>query len=289
MMTRPSFASLTVFAWIALSAGPAGAQGERPFPRPAFAVEDTMAIPVTVLPDFLVEADRVTLDEILRRVAAGEARRDSLMVDQEYTLVGVITYLDKSGQSAKRKREVASRVYKKRPDRYREIPLRTSGDEEIEISSNAGMNERIASFAFEARNRSRFDFHILGRRIVDGHIIYEIGFTPKSRFDALPTGRAWIETNDYVVIRQEFAFTDRSPSPLFLKRIDSCVVEREKVDGQWWVIRRLLARVTLSDPARALGKVAREDIPAVADFVAELTNWRINQGVDDSIFEDRRK
>jgi hypothetical protein len=287
-MTRIASVLLALFALCAAAAS-ALAQAERPFPRPALAVEDTMAIPVTVLPDFLVEAERVTLDEILRRVAAGEARRDSLMRDQEYTLVGVITYLDDRGGGARRKREVASRVYKKLPDRYREIPLRTSGDEDIEISASAGMSERIASFAFEARNRSRFDFRILDRQILGGHIVYEIGFTPKSRFDPLPTGRAWVETNDFVVIRQEFAFTDRSPSPLFLKRIDSCIVEREKIDGQWWVIRRVLARVTLSGPARALGKVAREDIPAVADFAALLTDWRINRGIDDAIFEVKRK
>ena len=61
---------------------------------PTLAEEDTIPIPSALLPVFEVTASRVTLDEILRRVAEGEARRDSLMVDQSYTLSARLTYLD---------------------------------------------------------------------------------------------------------------------------------------------------------------------------------------------------
>ena len=54
-----------LFALLVATA-PAGAQG------PTLAVEDTMH---TAVPEVLVRAPRVTLDEILDRVARGEKRR----------------------------------------------------------------------------------------------------------------------------------------------------------------------------------------------------------------------
>ena len=53
-----------------------------PTSGPTLAVEDTMHTEVS---EVLVRAPRVTLEEILDRVARGEARRESLMVDQTFT------------------------------------------------------------------------------------------------------------------------------------------------------------------------------------------------------------
>ena len=54
---------------------------EPPAPGPTLAREDTMT---TSVPEVLVRAPRVTLDEILDRIARGERRRDSLLVDQSF-------------------------------------------------------------------------------------------------------------------------------------------------------------------------------------------------------------
>jgi len=264
---------------------------------PTLAEEDTIPIPSALLPVYVVTAPRVSLDEILQRVAEGEARRDSLMLDQSYTLSARITYLDadeKAPTGAKTRVEYASKVYKKRPDKVREIPLRQKSDykdqgEGIDIGAAPTMREQIASFAFEPRARGRFRFAIQDRRIVGGHVVYVISFTPRSSVDPLPEGRVWIDTNDFVIAREEFWYRGISPAPMFFKRIDSCVVERTKVDGKWWVVSRLLARVQVTSMARFFAKLSKEPLTPTIDFVGVQTDWRINQGLDDAVFSGATK
>src|SRR5688572_30424204 len=55
---------------------------------PTLAVEDTMRV---ALPEEIIRAPRVSLDEILKRVAEGEARRDSMMQDQVFTMLAALT------------------------------------------------------------------------------------------------------------------------------------------------------------------------------------------------------
>ncbi|MGH7726587.1 MAG: hypothetical protein ACREOU_14260 [Candidatus Eiseniibacteriota bacterium] len=264
---------------------------------PTLAVEDTIPIPSALLPEFIVTAPRVTLDEILDRVAKGEARRDSMMKDQTYTMLGLVTYIEQKGgkPQGKHKLDFASRVYKKQPDKVREVTLRKrtdfekKDDDDVEVTASPTMREQLVSFAFEPRLRARYKFSIDRRHLIGGHVVYEIGFAPRSKLDALPTGRVWVDTNEFVIVREEFWYRDRSPAPLFVKSIDSCVLERTQVDGQWWVLSRLLARVQLTSFARFMGRVAREDVPATVDLTVMQTDWKINQGIDDSIFASQTK
>ena len=264
---------------------------------PTLAEEDTIPIPSALLPVFVVTAPRVSLDEILRRVADGEARRDSLMLDQSYTLSARITYLDadeKAPTGAKTRLDYASKVYKKQPGKVREIPLRQKSDfkdqgEGMDVGAAPTMREQLASFAFEPRTRARFRFNIDDRRIVAGHVVYVISFKPRSALDGLPEGRAWIDTNDFVIAREEFWYRDSSPAPLFFKRIDSCVVERTKIDGKWWVVSRVLARIQVTSMARFFSRMAKEPLTPTIDFVATQSDWRINQGIDDAVFTGGRK
>jgi len=258
---------------------------------PVLAVEDTVRLASGSLPEYVVRAPRVTLDEILRRVSEGEARRDSLMQDQVFTRIVKVVYrydADRAGKQPKRKLEQAHRVFKKRPDHFREILLRRQSDEkdsdDVEISSNPGMGEQVASFAFEPRSRSRFRFTIRERHWVGGHVVYVVAFEPRSKADPLPSGQVWIDTNDYVIVREEFWYRDRSPAPLFIERIDRCVVERSRVDGKWWVITRLFGRVRLAGPITALANLGKTRVSQTVDFSALYTDWQVNRGIADSVF-----
>jgi len=263
--------------------------------EPTLAVEDTIRLASGSIPEYVVRAPRVTLDEILRRVVEGEARRDSLMQDQVFTQIVRMTYrFDETDPSKApvKKFEEARRVCKKRPDRFREVLLRRQvdgKDSNVEVRNNPGMGEQVASFAFEPRTRSRFHFTILERHWVGGHVVYVVGFEPKSLVDPLPTGKVWIDTNDYVIAREEFWYRDRSPAPLVLQGVDRCVVERTRVDGKWWVISRLFGRVRLAGPALFVGNLGKKKkIASAVDFSALNTDWQFNQGLADSLFESRR-
>lgn len=280
-----------LIAFVLVWAGRGGAQVEglpTPMPdesTPTLAVEDTFSMPTTTLPEYLVEAPRVTLDEILRRVAEGEARRDSLMQDQAYTVLIKIVYGDgRDAAKSRVEREYVSRVYKKRPDKVREVPLRSSGDEDIEIRAEANMGEQVVAFAFQARARSEFDFKILERSWIGGHVIYKIEFRPRSSVEPLPSGIVWVDTNEFVIVREEFWFRDQSPVPLLFKSIDNCVVERSRVDGNWWVMTRFLGRIQTTSALRLMGRVAGKPLGDNISFVLEKIDWQVNRGIPDSLF-----
>jgi hypothetical protein len=298
------------------AAGPA-----KSFPEhrgPTLAVEDTLpSLMKEPLPEILVTAPRQTLDEILRRVADGEAQRDSLIHDQAYTLYVRMVGRDSRKESLEENEpylEVISRIYQERPGKQRVVMLKewTRYDEKkkedegsidvklgsgedakekeedkkngVTVSVDNDMSEQFVAFAFDPEARSKFRFKIEDRKVIGDQLIYVISFTPKSPLDLLPTGRAWVNTNDFVILREEFSYTDRSPAPLFMESLDSCILERTRIDGRYWVLSRVMARVTLTDPVRWMGKLARTKVPKVADFVIKWDDWIVNGDIPDSLF-----
>jgi hypothetical protein len=227
-------------------------------PGPTLAKEDTL---YTQLPELLVSAPRVTLDEILDRIARGEVPSGSKPPE-------LLT-------------EVVSQVYKKRPDRVRSFPLRQWQRESqkksarVEVNFSPGMSEEIVNFAFRPEARRDFRYRILGREIKGNHLIYRIRFEPKSPLDPTePDGVVWVDTNDFVIVRQEINFA-RSPVPLILKGVERMVVERQRVNDHW-VLRRVLLRALGTIPLPKLGN--RFDVSILFD------QYAINTGLTDSLF-----
>ena len=246
---------------------------------PTMAVEDTMH---TEVPEVLVRAPRVTLEEILDRVARGEARRDSMMRDQAFTLTMRLT----RGVADPRKppellSERVVRVFKKRPGRVRSVVLRDwrahpKKEGAVNMDFRSGMNEEIVNFAFQPDARRDFRYRIVGRDLLANRLVYRIAFEPRSALDpTLPSGLVWVDTNDFVIVRQEVSF-ERSPVPLFLKRVDRMVIERQRADG-YWVLKRVLLRAETSLPLPTLGRSF--------DLSLRFDPYAVNAGLDDSLFE----
>jgi hypothetical protein len=279
-------ALLTCLTTLALAAaavagtGPPPASPARPS-GPTLAAEDTM---YTEVPPVLVRAPRVTLDEILGRVARGERRRDSLMTDQSVLVTARLV------RNADRKRptelltETILRVYKKKPDRVRTQVLRDykARDEKkkragvgVKVRARGGMDEEVVNFAFRPEARRQYKYRILGRDLVGGHLIYRIAFEPRSLLDAsVPRGVVWIDTNDFVIVHQELIF-DRSPAAPFIKNVNRVVIERQNVDG-YWVLKRVLLRAETTIPLPQVGKSF--------DFSLRFDDYAINRGLPDSLF-----
>lgn len=251
-----------------------------PGPGPVLAVEDTMR---TEVPEVLVRAPRVTLDEILDRVARGEARRDSAMRDQVFTAT---FRLVRNTADAKKAPELffetVARVYKQKPDRARAVVLREwrlkpekRSGARAEFTPRAEMDEEIVNFAFRPENRRDYRYRILSRDLLGDHLVYRIGFEPRTPLDpSMPSGTVWVDTRDYVIVRQEIDF-ERSPMPIFLQGVDRMVVERQQIEGAW-VLRRVLLRGRLTIPMPELGRSF--DISILFD------DYAINRGIDPAVF-----
>ncbi len=279
----PLVQAATVLACAALVAAPAAAPAPpaaaAPPAGPTLAREDTLH---TQVPPVLVRAPRVTLDEILDRVARGEARRDSLMRDQSFLVTLRLVRDADRGHPAELLSELVQRVYKKRPDKVRVQVLRRyeahpekGGRTEVRLHARAGMDEEVVNFAFRPEAHRGFRYRILGRDLVGSHLVYRIGFEPRSLLDPTqPRGEVWVDTNDFVIVRQEVSF-DRSPAPPILKDVKRLVIERENVDG-YWVLHRVLMRAEATVP---LPKVGRR-----FDFAMQFDQYAINRGLPDSLF-----
>lgn len=247
---------------------------------PTFAVEDTMYAEV---PEVLVSAPRVTLQEILDRVYRGEARRESLMTDQAFTFT--LRVLKDVGQASKEPElmiENIRRVYRKRPDKVRTVMIREyskkgkdNDEDDVQAEFSASMGEEIVNFAFRPEARREYRYSIEDRTILGNRLIYRIRFEPKSTFDfENPSGRVWVDTNEFVIVRQELEF-EHSPVPLILKDVPRAVIERQQVDGHW-VLKRVMMRAQTTIPFPGWGRNF--------DFALLYGDYAINTGLDDALF-----
>jgi hypothetical protein len=247
---------------------------------PTLAKEDTLHMD---LPPVLVHAPRVTLAEILRRVAHGEARRESLLTDQTFIATTRIVRNPTSPRdTAELLRENVTRVYRKKPGKVRTEQLREwvahpEKHSDTRVEFRAGMGERIVNYAFRPGAWRDFDYTIVGRDLVGGHVIYRIAFRPHSLLSTDPSGVVWVDTNEFVILRQEAHF-EHSPMPLLLKAIDRMVVEREQVEG-FWVLHRALIRIETTVPFPHFGRSF--DVSLLFD------RYAINRGLDDRLFAGR--
>ena len=249
---------------------------------PTLAVEDTLH---TEVPGVLVRAPRVTLDEILDRVARGEARRESLFTDQSFQVTIRMTR-DVTRGTPRLMEESVWHVYRKRPDKVRSLLLRRTeparkkhgARSEFDVDFSPGMGEEIVNFAFQPEGRREYRYHLVGRDLVGGHLIYRLAFEPRSLLSALPGGLVWIDTNDFVIVREEVLFR-QSPVPLLLKRVHRMVVERTRV-GESWVLSRLLLRAELTVPLPTVGRSF--------DMTMRYDDYTLNTGLPDSLFVDAR-
>jgi hypothetical protein len=264
---------------VASLAGPRLASAATPSPGPTLAREDTMH---TSVPEVLVRAPRVTLDEILERIARGERRRDSLLVDQSFVATMRVMHARDDHSPAQLLEETVSQVYRRKPDKARTLLLRRTrekpekkGSHEVQVSFRADMSEEIVNFAFRPEARRQFRYHIAGRDVIGNHVVYRIRFEPKSLLDpTAPSGLVWVDTNDFVIVRQELEF-DRSPIPLILKNVDRMVIERERV-GDFWVLHRVLMRAHFTLPMPRIGRRM--------DFSLLFDQYALNTGLPDSVF-----
>ncbi|GJM44423.1 MAG: hypothetical protein DHS20C21_12650 [Gemmatimonadota bacterium] len=256
-------------------------------PRWIFAVEDTADLPAFFETSIEVKASRLKIGDIVQRCIEREEMLRRQIQSHEYTtLVHSTFYVGGRDESAQRRlvtEQVVQHFFRK-PDQERSVPLRfeqyelSNGERKEWNPDDDGAVEISYSdfddLPFYLKDRRQYDFKILSREIVGDRVIYEVQLAPKSDFEIAPSGRIWIDSSNFQILREEFDFADRVPMPMFIKSVGPFIRERERV-GDLWVWKRFLVRVDLR---MGYLRFLDDGIPDRAEFSVEFANHRINQG-----------
>lgn len=292
-------AALLAVAPAAAVPSPADTPAERPAVDPLptvtpsrwiFAAEDTVRIPgFYEMSEIDVRAERLKIGEIVQRCIEREEELRERIETHEYTLVAkTVLSIGGTGEDAERQMiiEQADRHYFRKPDEERTVPLKLEkyrlehGERkewELEDDENPAVQisyRDLNELPFYLADQREYDFEILSREIVGDRVIYEVRLAPKSDFAIAPSGRIWVDTSTFSILREEFDFGDRAPLPMFIERVGPFIRERERV-GDLWVWKRMLIRVKLR--AKYFRWLDR-DIPDVVEFLLLFRDHRVNEG-----------
>jgi len=239
-----------------------------------------------------VRQKKLTLEEIIERCEQGEKTKLAGHRDMQYTVnLRVIFYWEKKKET----RDIVFRAFSddtgfsrsvKAGEVVQRYELRDSvwvvskdeGEESgIQVESD-GFGDFV-EMPFFLEEQQEFHFTLLDRTVERDHVIFKIGFVPKSEFKALPSGTVYVDTDNYRIVHEEFDF-ETNPFPLLLKDIKGFSRHWEELPGGEWVYTRILMEVELRNvafgrlPRRAAASILRED-------------FEFDKGYDARIFGER--
>lgn len=205
-----------------------------------------------------VVAKPLTLQEIIARCMQGEKTKLAGHHDMTYTMTerAIVRWKDK-----KEIHELVHRVYGDSTgfsrivevaERESQFELRdgkwtpASKDDALEFRAKvtAGEYSDFANLPFFLEDAHEYDFELLDRTLEVDHVIFKIGFKPKSPFKALPSGVVYVDTNRYRIIHEEFRF-DTNPFPLLVKDVKRVSRQWQELPGGEWVFTKILAEVEM--------------------------------------------
>jgi hypothetical protein len=249
---RAGHAVVSMMLVLFLLPQPAAGQGKRmPRPDPASprpGVTDTMH----------VERKPITLAEIISRAIEGEKTKLLGRTSLSYTMsVRTILLWEKKKEIY----DAVMRAYTESNGFSRFVELNENktrykyedgawvedeDDEELEPSVRVtadGFSD-FTELPFFLEEVDEYTFELLGRTLEGDHVIFQIGFKPKSDFKALPAGTIYIDTTDYRIIHEEFRFS-QNPFPMILKGLNRMSRHWDRLPTGEWVFTRVLADIEM--------------------------------------------
>lgn len=213
------------------------------------AFEDTFTFDPGEIDTLDVAAKRVTIGEVIEAVGRRMDAEAANMRNVEFTTLTTVVERDvpsRYGQDYK-VTEVAERSSFDDNEGMRAVQLweriRTVEggevvEEEVSYEKERDWGDVGASIGmampFSPRSGNRYNYVIEGRHLVGNGLIYRIGFTPKSRFEALPSGTVWVDYSHWVIRALEAELVETVPFPMFLKAVPVFRISRARFGGYWF-------------------------------------------------------
>ncbi len=248
------------------------------------AFEDTIPFAVGTMETLLVTAQRLSVAEVVRLI--GERMEEDRARRKEHAFTAVtkvlVHYEEKEGEAprsetvetAERIRVAADGTYQlatlwKRERKYKgQEMVEEKVDEEIDVAWEELSNALLEAIPFSLQSGDQYNYGILDRKLLGTNVVYEVTYEPKSEFKALPKGKIWLDTSDFVIRRVEAEMTDAVPLPLIIKSIPMYKLRRVQ-RGEHWVLGDVFARIDLRD-LPLLG------IPAAVEVYMQASRHVIN-------------
>jgi len=224
--------------------------------------EDTIALADAGVDTVRVQAPRLRVSELVRRI--GER------MESDYRRLGVLSVTSLSHvdlfwdnpDPARTKREEhieASRISVDADGEERTASLwrtvrKYEGGELVEEETEPEIVEQwqrdVAGQAmdmpFLLMTAGRYRYEILERVLIGDHLVFKIGFTPRSSFEPGLDGVVWIDYSDLVIRRMEGSVSGTSPVPLLIAAVPRFVWTQRPV-GDHWLTDEVYAEITLTD------------------------------------------
>ncbi len=238
---------------------PARADGQPSSPA-GLAREDSVPLAEAWSDTVFVEEPGVTIEDVVRRIGERMAADEERLGDRAWTQVTRAVARPSDGDDGERNRteyEAVQRLRIGRDGTLQRVQVRRvertykdgvldeeKTDDEIETDwEEITISTTAIPFALES---DAYNYELAGRHLLGEHLVYEVRFSPKSRFAALPSGTVWLDWSDFVIRRIEAEFRDAVPMPLLVRAIPWFRVRRFPC-GDTWVVQDVMARVELQD------------------------------------------
>jgi hypothetical protein len=212
------------------------------------AFEDTFSFDPDSADTVLVSAPRVTVAEVIEAIGKRMEYDSYRMADYEYTTLVTIVARDDSDEnsgnytieeSAQRfhhDREQGDQMVQlwERKRKYEDGELVEDETDDEVAAEFLPMQERvIEAMPFAPSGAGRYHYTILARELVGNNLIYKIGFAPKSRFEALPSGTIWVDYSNWAIRKIEGRMTGAVPYPMILESVPVFRQSQERF-GEFW-------------------------------------------------------
>lgn len=262
------------------------------------AFEDTFTFEPDDIDTLLVVADAVTLDEIIEAVGLRLEAEAAAMQDVEFTSLTTVVerkVRSRMGRDYKVTENAARTSFDSEGrehtvqlwERTRTVENGEVTDEEVDTEQRRDYGDVQQSMEmampFSRSSGHRYRYEVTDRKLVGNSLIYRIDFAPKSRFEALPSGTAWVDYSHWVIRKLDAEMTEVVPFPLFLKGIPRFRISRAR-HGDYWFTTDVHLEIELH-------KIPLADLPRLVELRTQLRDIVINGrpvSADMAVPEDAR-
>lgn len=135
-------------------------------------------------------------------------------------------------------------------------------DTDIDRQWSEEAGDLAMDMPFLLTSGGRYRYEILERKLIDGHLLFAIGFEPRDSFSPGIAGTVWIDYGDLVIRRMDGRLAGPSPAPLFVADVPR-FTWKQRQQGDHWVSDEFEAEIVLRNlpllPSRVTTRVRLQD------------------------------